>query len=107
MKLYIRRSGGIANISLEGEVDTNSLPPELRTKVEALLRVEKLRAISASKSRKMPDTYQYEIRLAKEDTFEAFTLDEGALETELQEILGSMVREIRRRQKSRGDEERS
>ena len=104
MKVYIRRSGGVANITLEGVVDTKDLPAELRMKAEGLMRVEKLKVICAAKPRKLPDTYQYEIHVAEEDEFEAFTLDESAMEGEVLEVLSGMIAELRRKQTSRRGE---
>ena len=104
MKVYIRRSGGIANIPLEGVVDTKDLPAALRTKAEVLMCVEKLNVLSAAKPHKKPDTYQYEIHVAAEDDFESFTLQESAMEGEILEVLSGMVAELRRKQTSRRGE---
>jgi hypothetical protein len=102
MKIFIRRSGGMANVPLEGEVDTKDLSRDLRRKAEAMMHTKNLRALSSAKGGKTPDVYQYEIRVGEEDAFEAFTLDEGMVGDDERDVLDGLTRELRRRKRKGG-----
>jgi hypothetical protein len=102
MKIYIRRSGGVAGLTLEGEVDTRDLSSELSQKAEAMMAAENLRAICAAGRPKAPDTYQYEIRVSDKDAFEAFTLDESAVGDTERDVLDGLMHAIRRKARGGG-----
>jgi hypothetical protein len=102
MKIYIKRSGGIANRTLEGEVDTGDLSSELSRKAEAMMDAKNLRAIASASRPAMPDAYRYEIRVGEGSAFRAFTLDEGAVGDEERDVLDGLMREIRRRTRNGG-----
>jgi hypothetical protein len=98
MKVFIRRSGGLANFRLQGELDTEDLPEKLGNRAEELLRVEKLRALCAIKGEKLPDAFQYEIRVGTQnDEFESFVLDDSMAGPDFLDVLDGLVSEIRRR----------
>lgn len=102
MKIYIRRSGGVAGLALEGEVDTRDLSSELSRKAEAMMAAENLKAICSVRRPKSPDTYQYEIRVNDKDAVESFTLDESAVGDTERDVLDGLMHEIRRKARGGG-----
>ena len=99
MKVFIRRSGGIANIQIEGDVDTAELTGELAEQAERLLKSENLRKICSRDQKRMPDRYQYEIRVGEGDKFEAFSLDDSMAEPDFLDVLDGLIVEIKARRR--------
>jgi len=94
MKIFIRRSGGIANIQIEGNVDTGDLTVELAEQAERLLESENLRNVCSRGRKRMPDTYQYEIRVGEGDKCEVFSLDDSMPEPDFLDVLDGLIVEI-------------
>lgn len=99
MKIYIKRSGGIANLILEGEVDTGDLPSELSRKAEAMMDPERLQAISSTPRPRTPDGFRYEIRVEEGDALRNFTLDDDAVDGDERDVLDGLMREVRRKRR--------
>jgi hypothetical protein len=63
MKLHLARSGGFANIRLQGTVDTADLPPDLADRAERLLDPDNLARAQHEGNPHMADAYVYELRV--------------------------------------------
>ena len=92
MKVFILRSGGLANLRVQGEVDTDDLPEDLGKRAVALLQPEKLRGVQPSADG-VPDAFQYEIRLQAENgEYETFRLDDPSHNPDLCDVLDGLIR---------------
>ena len=97
MKVFILRSGGLANLRLQGEVDTDDLPEDLKKRAAALLQPEKLRQLQPS-AHGVPDAFQYEIRLTAESgEVETFLLDDASQDADLCDVLDGLMRALQNR----------
>ena len=67
MKLVLKTSGGLADIEISGEIDTEDLSEDLARRLEQHLTADNLSSSSASRSLPMPDARSYELHFLPED----------------------------------------
>ncbi len=63
MRLHLARSGGFANIRLQGTVETADLSPDLADRAERLLTPENLARAQLERNPHMADAYVYELQV--------------------------------------------
>lgn len=101
MKLHLACSGGLANLRIEGSVDTAELAEELRGRVERALQPEKLAAASAAASARWADAQQYELTVeVEEGRSRRHRLEDSSLSEELGDVLDELRLEIVRRKRA-------
>jgi hypothetical protein len=88
MRVHVRRSGGFAGLTLEGDIDTSALAPEERARVEqALGQLQPARARPSS-----PDRFQYDLTITTDDGLRReVTLGESDVPDELEPLLAGAV----------------
>jgi hypothetical protein len=99
MKIYLRQSGGFANIQLEGQIDTADLPDELARRTEDLLALDKIPAESGTDVTRSADSRQFYILVSTEDDSRQFEVDESTAEPELSQLCNDLINEIIKRKK--------
>ena len=96
MKLFLRSSGGIANIQIQGEIDTDDLPPDIAKRVEDLLNPSKLKNKAGPENPYFADGQQISVRIQSEEDSVQLELDESTANPELfalcRELMGIIVR---------------
>lgn len=102
MKVFLRTSGGIGGIQMQGQLDTTDLPNEVCEQVEEALQPEKLHNMDTTSDAGFPDTIQYELRVwTGDDELESYMIEESTAPPELLEVLDVLVNEMNR-QKAQG-----
>ena len=93
--LFISRSGGLANLRLHGEVDTDDLPSELGERASVALQAETLRNLAPSTGG-VPDGFQLiEVRVQTEaGEYETFMLDDPTNHPELCDVLEGLIQAL-------------
>jgi hypothetical protein len=94
VKLVIATSGGIGNIRIHGEVDTDRLDSDLAGRVEAELKPERLETLPAVPAGQTVDATQFEVAIYCEGEIRRYTLDEASAPPEVVEVLQALVRRI-------------
>ncbi len=104
MRLFLRSSGGLANLRIEDELDTSELAPELARKAERFLRPEKLKTARTAENSQMTDALQYELTLfpqAEGEEVRQYCLNEASTAREILDVVGELMHEIIRRKASK------
>lgn len=107
MKLHLACHGGLANLRLEGELDTDELAPTLAQKAVATLEPKKLAdAEATARDPLVADDQQIVLTLLPEksgDLARKYRLDESSLSDDLLEILDELRHAlVRKRAKAAG-----
>ena len=100
MKLHLARSGGFANIQIQGTVDTTDLPSELACRAERLLSPDSLARAKGEDNPQMADGYVYELVVwpeGAEGSSRSYPLSEADTSSEVMETLDDVMGEITRR----------
>jgi len=66
MRLLLKSSGGFGGLSIERQLDTADLAPDLARRTKQHLSSSSLRAVRSMRSLSMPDAQQYEIHILPE-----------------------------------------
>jgi hypothetical protein len=104
VRLFLRSSGGLANLRIEDELDTSELAPELARKAEMFLRPEKLKTATSAETSQMTDALQYELVIfpqAEGEELRQYYLSEASTAREILDLIGELMHEIIRRKASR------
>jgi hypothetical protein len=94
MKFTVRTSGGIGNIRIQGEIDTEELDPTLAEQVKSVLTPEHLITVPRDTAGSTVDVTQYEVGIFQEDGVHSYTVDEAIAPQEIVEVLQALVHEI-------------
>lgn len=97
MKIFIRSSGGFANIQLQGEIDTADLPDDLAKKAKDLFDPGKIKVVQSNKNSQFVDGQHFHIRVSSADKSIQIELDEASAKPELFAICNQLIHEIVRR----------
>lgn len=100
MKLHLARSGGFANIQLQGTVDTSDLPPELAGRAERLLSPDNLARAQGEDNPHMADAFVYELQVWPKGTdgsSHGYLLSEADTSSEVMKTLDELMEAITRR----------
>jgi hypothetical protein len=90
MRVHVRRSGGFAGLTLEGELDTATLEPAERASAEHTLGG--LRATSERTPPPGPDRYQYDLTISTDDgETRRVMLHEPDVPADLRDLLTTIV----------------
>jgi hypothetical protein len=101
MKLSVKTSGGIGNIQLQGQLDTNELPNELAERVHRVLSPARLESTRSTEAVPIPDMMQYEIRLFLGSGVQKFEIDEGNAPADVIDVVEELVQEVIRRKRAK------
>ena len=97
MRLHLARSGGFANIRLQGTVDTTDLSPELTGRAERLLSPDSLARAQGENNPNMADGYAYELQVWPKGTDgspRSYLLSEADTSSEVMETLDDVMEAI-------------
>lgn len=100
MKIHLASSGGIANLRLEGAIDTADLPDELAAEVEEKLQAKSIESARQPENRQMADGEIYDLAVLPDDDegeVRKYQISRAASDPELMELLGRLMREITKR----------
>jgi hypothetical protein len=94
MILTISTSGGIGNLRIQGELDTDELDRTLADQVKSVLRPERLKSITFEPGTAMVDSSKFEVGFLLEKGVQQYTIDEANAPAEVVEVLQALVHEI-------------
>lgn len=97
MKIFLRSSGGFANIQIQGEIDTADLPSDLARKAEDFLTPSRIKVVPHSENPQFADSQQIYVRVTSEEGSKQFELDESTADSELFALCNNLIHEIVRR----------
>ena len=97
MKIFLRSSGGLANIQIQGEVDTTDLPAGLAKRAKNLLKPNRIKNLSGKEELPYADSQQMYIRVSSPEGSLQFELDESTADPELFALCNDLIHEIVRR----------
>jgi hypothetical protein len=89
MRVHVTRSGGMAGLVLEGDLDTATLDAKQRDDVERILG--QLQATGRSGRPLGADRFQYDVTIATDAEVRRVTLAEPDASTELHELLSAIA----------------
>lgn len=88
MLVRLVRTGGIAGLKVQAEVDSEQLPPAQKREMKKLVEEAELFDQPARlSSRAMPDQFQYEITIEDEGKTHSFVTNDAAVSDELLELI--------------------
>jgi hypothetical protein len=94
MKLSLKSSGGIGNIQLQGQIDTDELPPALAERVRTVLTPERLAAARSAATDSVADAMQYEISLFLDSGLQTFHIDDVHAPPEVVDIVQELFQRV-------------
>jgi hypothetical protein len=94
MKLSLKTSGGIGNIQLQGQIDTDELPSALAERVRTVLTPERLASARSPSMDHVADAMQYEISLFLEGGVRTFQIDDVHAPPEVLDVVQELVQRI-------------
>ena len=97
MKVFMRSSGGIGNIQLQGVVDTTELSSELAQRAEKFLTSSQIQSASHIGDFQSVDGQQFYVRISSDEGSRAFEIDEATSNPELVALCNALLHEIIRR----------
>jgi hypothetical protein len=100
VRIRVVQSGGLAGLRSEHELDTDSLPVEMRERLEGLVQGSAFFAREGRGSgavSKLPDMIQYRVRIEEGSRAHEVTFDDSCGETPLLELV-ERVTELARAQ---------
>lgn len=104
MRIVLESSGGIGNIRIKGELEIDSLAPELRGKLESLLDRLGAEHLGAEENPHMTDATSYELTVLPDNDLEAvrrILLDEARHDHEALSVCRELLNEIVKRKRRR------
>lgn len=101
MKLSVKTSGGIGNIQLQGQLDTNELPDDLAERVHKVLSPARLESARSAEGVPVPDMIQYEIRLFLGSGVQKFEIDDVNAPADVIGVVEELVQEVVRRKRAK------
>jgi hypothetical protein len=99
VRLHLARSGGFANIRLEGTIETADLPPDLAGRAERLLDPANLARAQHGGNPHMADAYVYELQVWPEGEGRdqhSYLLSEADTSAEVMDTLHDVMATITR-----------
>lgn len=95
MKISVKRSGGFANITIKGEIDTKELPVDLAKKVEKTIKP----SVLEKKDKDAPvmnDAQQISIGFesAKHGEYKEYEIDEATADPEVFDVVNELVNQM-------------
>jgi hypothetical protein len=98
MRIDLVRTGGFAGVRRQLSVDTSQLPPDQAERVVELADRSHLDALAAQTSTAgVPDEFQYDLTVTREDRQYHIRLSESAVPAELRSLIDLLFRLTRRR----------
>ena len=101
MKLSLKTSGGIGNIQIQGQLETEELSRSLAERVRTMLTPTHLTSARSSGVSLMTDAMQYELGLSLDDGFQHFEVNEANAAPEVLDIVQELVQEVIRRKQAK------
>lgn len=96
MKLFVKRSGGFANIGpIQGELDTEELPPDLAEEVNRLINPIVLKK-RGKQNPLMVDGQQISVgfRSSDDGKYQQYEIDESSADPELFDLCNELVNQV-------------
>ena len=87
MRIRVVQSGGIAGLRSEHELDTDTLPEDVRQRLTQLVEGVAFFGLSPAPASKLPDMIQYRVRIEEGDRAHEVTFDDGSAEASLLELV--------------------
>ena len=100
MKLFLKTSGGIGNIQLQGQLDTDDLEGELADRVNAVLDPTSLSAMPSPEAGFMADAMQYDIGLFLDSGLQQFVISEASAPHDVLGVVEELVQELIRQKRA-------
>lgn len=98
MQIEFRRSGGVAGITLQGDVDTEQMSPTEAEHMEGLVRRAYLAsAPSSGHEHRAVDRFEYEITVKGREQHQHLLVGEGEVTPELRALFDQLLKIARRR----------
>ncbi len=97
MKVRLKTSGGLANLRIDGEIDTGQLSPEISELIERGLESEALRQSAATDNFGVADGTVYELTIPSESEDgerRHYVLDDTTASDEVLDVLDILQHEI-------------
>ena len=107
MRIALESSGGIGNIRIRGELEADSLAPELRAKLDRLLHRLGTEQLAEAENPHMTDAMSYELTIFSDDDAKGarrFLLDETKHDREALRVCKELLREIVKRKRARSQQ---
>lgn len=102
MRIFLRVSGGIANVRLEGVVESDDLPPDLAAQVARTLSPEALRAAGAESGSPAPDARTFEVHVESAGDSAEARFGEATASPEVLAALNAVLRRITDERRAQG-----
>lgn len=87
MRIHVVRSGGIAGLRSEHDLDTDRLPSAERDHLANLVQTVAFFGLAAERSSRLPDMIQYRVRIEEDGRAHEVTFDDGCGEPPLLELV--------------------
>ena len=98
MRIEFRRSGGVAGITLRGDVDTEQMSPPEAEHMESLVRRANLAsAPSSSHEHRAVDRFEYEITVKGQEQHHHLLVGEREVTPELRALFDQLLKITRKR----------
>ncbi len=102
MELYVKSSGGLANLMIDGKLDLADLPEDLRHRIEEVLGPDREMSHGVGDATALPglesvDTMHYQLKLVNEADVRTFEIDEAVAPPEVLELVDELMYELNRR----------
>ena len=104
MRIALQSAGGIGNLRIGGELEVDSLAPELRAKLEQLLHRLGTEQLTEADNPHMTDAMSYELTVFSDDDASGarrFVLDETKHDREALGVCKELLREVVNRKRGR------
>lgn len=87
MRIHVVRSGGIAGLRSEHDLDTERLPAEAQRRLAQLVQGVAFFALEPRRSSHLPDMIQYRVRIEEGERAHEVQFDDGCGEPSLLELV--------------------
>jgi hypothetical protein len=94
MKLSLKTSGGIGNIQLQGQLETDELPRALAERVRTVLTPARLVSARSTAMDSVADAIQYEIGLFLDSGLQTFVIDDVHAPADVLDIIQELVQRL-------------
>ena len=94
MKLSLKTSGGIGNIQLQGQLETDELPKALAERVCTVLTPARLASARSTAMDSVADAIQYEIGLFLDSGLQTFVIDDVHAPADVLDIIQELVQRL-------------
>ena len=87
MRIHVVRSGGIAGLRSEVDLDTTQLPDDAGSQIVHLVQSTSFFGLAAEMRSRLPDMTQYRVRIEHDGQAHEVAFDDGCNDTSLLELV--------------------